>query len=129
MTQSGNESTTVADVEVGECYNGSPNDAETVACTEPHQFELIAVTEAPDPSVPFPGDEAVRATGGLICVDALAAYYGAGAEVAAANGLQLDPIAPTEDQWDDGMTDTHCVARAADGGSLNVSIKGQAPAG
>ena len=129
MTQGGGDTPTVADVAVGECFNGGPNDAETVACTEPHQFELIAVTEAPDPSVEFPGDEAVRATGGLFCVDAMETYYGATADVAATNGLQLDPIAPTEEQWDEGMTDTHCVARAADGGSLDVSIKGLGAAG
>jgi len=123
------ETATVADVEVGECFNGGPNEAETIACDQAHQFELVAVAPAPDPSAAFPGAEALRTTGGEACVTALTAYYGAGQDVAVANGLQLDPITPTEGQWDEGTTDTFCVARSAEGQALNSSIKGQGAAG
>jgi molecular chaperone DnaK len=123
------ETATVADVEVGECFNGGPNDAETIPCDQAHQFELVAVAPAPDPSAAFPGAEALRATGGEACVTALTAYYGAGQDVALANGLQLDPITPTEGQWDEGTTDTFCVARSAEGQALNASIKGQGAGG
>jgi molecular chaperone DnaK len=123
------ESATVADVEVGECFNGGPNDAETIPCDQAHQFELIAVAAAPDPSAAFPGTEALRTTGGEACVTQLTAYYGAGQDVAVTNGLQLDPITPTEGQWDEGLTDTFCVARSAGGEALTSSIKGQGAAG
>jgi actin-like ATPase involved in cell morphogenesis len=123
------EAATVAEVEVGECFNGGPNDAETIPCDQAHQFELIAVAAAPDPSAAFPGAEALRTTGGEACVTQLTAYYGAGQDVAVANGLQLDPITPTEAQWDEGMTDTFCVARGAGGEALTSSIRGQGAAG
>ncbi|MGH9232790.1 MAG: septum formation family protein, partial [Acidimicrobiales bacterium] len=123
------ETATVADVEVGECFKGGPNEAETTPCDQAHQFELVAVAQAPDPSAAFPGADALRATGGEACVTALTAYYGAGQDVAVTNGLQLDPITPTEGQWNDGVTDTYCVARSAEGQPLNASIKGQGAAG
>ncbi len=128
-TSSGGDAQTVADVEVGECFNGGPNDAETVACDEAHQFELVGAAPAPDPEAPFPGEQQARDAGGLACVDLLTTYYGAGPEVVAAAGLQLDPITPTEDQWNDGMTTTYCVARDAEGATLDTSIKGQGAAG
>jgi hypothetical protein len=62
-------------------------------------------------------------------VTALTAYYGAGQDVAVTNGLQLDPITPTEGQWDEGVTDTYCVARSAEGQPLIASIRGQGAAG
>jgi hypothetical protein len=123
------EAATVADVEVGECFNGGPNEAESIPCDQAHQFELVAVAPAPDPSAAFPGAEALRTTGGEACVTALTAYYGAGQDVAVTNGLQLDPITPTEGQWDEGVTDTYCVARSAEGQPLIASIRGQGAAG
>ena len=48
--------------------------------------------------------------GDAACGTALDAYYGAPTDVAAANGLELSPIAPTEEQWNDG--DDRHVLRA-----------------
>jgi hypothetical protein len=45
--------------------------------------------------------------------------------VAAANGLELSPIAPTQEQWEAGSTETYCLAVDADGGSLQGSIQGE----
>ena len=55
----------------------------------------------------------------------LAAYYGAETGVAAANGLELSPIAPSQEQWDAGETETYCLAVDADGGSLQGAIQGE----
>ncbi|HEX6421380.1 MAG TPA: Hsp70 family protein, partial [Acidimicrobiales bacterium] len=129
ITAEANEPETVADAEVGDCFNGSPNDLDTVACTEPHQFELFAVAVAPDPAAAFPGADKVREDGGSGCLMALVDFYGASADVAAANGLDLDPVAPTEAQWNEGETDTFCLARRADGAALDSSIEGQGTAG
>ena len=129
LTAKADKSETVADVEVGDCFNGGPNDLDTVECTEPHQFELFAVAGAPDPAAAFPGTDKVREDGGSGCLMALVDYYGAAADVAAGNGLDLDPVAPTEAQWNEGETDTFCLARRADGAALDSSIKGQGAAG
>ncbi|HEX6425969.1 MAG TPA: Hsp70 family protein [Acidimicrobiales bacterium] len=120
---------TVGDVEVGECFNGNPNELDTVACTEPHQFELFHVAAAPDPAAAFPGADKVREDGGSTCLLALVDYYGASADQAAADGLDLDPVTPSEAQWNAGETDTFCLARRADGAALDSSIKGQGAAG
>jgi hypothetical protein len=125
LTANSKKKETVADVEIGECFTGDANDVETVACDEPHQFELFAVAAAPDPDIAFPGAETVTTDGGNACVTALAEYYGATADVAVGNGLELVPIAPTEAQWKDGETDTYCLAADAEGKALDQSIKGQ----
>jgi hypothetical protein len=125
MTAKSNKKETVADVEIGECFTGDANDVKTVACDEPHQFELFAVAAAPDPNVEFPGAETVTTDGGSACVMALVEYYGATVDVAAADGLEVVPVAPTEAQWQDGDTDTFCLGADAEGAALDQSIKGQ----
>ena len=126
ITAQSNKKTTVADAAVGDCFNGDdPNDIATVDCDERHQFELFAVADAPDPSIPFPGDETVRTDGGSICQVQLVEYYGASSETAVANGLDIRPVAPTEDQWNDGDTQTFCLVFAAEGSALQGSMKGK----
>jgi actin-like ATPase involved in cell morphogenesis len=125
LTAKSNEKETVADVEVGECFSGDPNDVETVECTEPHRYELFHVAAAPDRSAAFPGADTVLSDGGSVCSLALADYYGATVDVAVANGLDIEPITPTEAQWEDGQTDTYCLAVLADGEALEESIEGK----
>jgi hypothetical protein len=125
ITAKGNEETSVADIEVGQCFTGDANDLDVVDCAEPHAAELFAVAPAADASVPYPGVDQARTDGGNACALQLAAYYGAETGVAAANGLELSPIAPTQEQWDAGETETYCLAVDADGGSLQGSIQGE----
>jgi actin-like ATPase involved in cell morphogenesis len=125
ITAKGNEETSVADLEVGQCFNGDANDVEVVDCAEAHAAELFAVAPAADASAPYPGADQARTDGGNACALQLVAYYGAETGVAAANGLELSPIAPTQEQWDAGDTGTYCLAVDADGGSLQGSIQGQ----
>jgi hypothetical protein len=124
LTAQSGKKETLADIEVGDCFNGEPNDVSVEDCDEPHQFELFAVAAAPDPDAEFPGDDKAFEDGGSACLMALVDYYGATGDVAVANGLQLDPIAPSEAQWDDGETDTYCLARDAEGAALGASIEG-----
>jgi len=129
LTADSGTSETVADIEIGDCFSGDLNDVETVDCNEAHEFELFAVAAAPDPDVAFPGAETATLDGGSACVIALVDYYGATADIASGAGLELEPISPTEAQWDDGETDTYCLAKDADGDALEGSIKGQGAAG
>ncbi len=128
ITANGNKKETVADLAVGECFTGGPNDVSEVACDEPHQFELFAVTEAPDPAIDFPGEAKAQEDGGSACVLALVDYYGATADVAVADGLELTPVSPTQAQWEDGDTDTFCLANDAEGNALEQSIEGKGAA-
>ncbi|HEX5946622.1 MAG TPA: Hsp70 family protein [Acidimicrobiales bacterium] len=125
LTANSSKKDTVADIAVGDCFNGSTNDVEKVDCDEPHLFELFHVAPAADPAAAFPGAEQALSDGGAACMFELVAYYGASAETAAANGLDIKPIAPTEAQWEDGDTDTYCLAGLADGKALDESIEGK----
>ena len=116
LTAQGSEDQTVADLDVGECFNGEVNDLEVVDCAEAHAGELFAVAPAADASIPYPGAEQARLDGGNVCAVELGTYYGADTATATANGVELNPVAPTEEQWDAGETDTYCLAVPADGG-------------
>ena len=64
LTANGDEKTTVADIEAGECFNGDDfNDIDAVDCAEQHQTELFEVAAAPDPQAAFPADT-VQTDGG-----------------------------------------------------------------
>ena len=57
-----------------------------------------------------------------------AIYYGAGADVAVTAGIEVQPVVPSEDEWNDGTQDGFCVAVSAEGGTATGSIKGEGPA-
>jgi actin-like ATPase involved in cell morphogenesis len=128
LTKKSNAPTTLADVEVEECFNGEFTDVTVVDCGEAHSFELFKVVQATDPSVAFPGQEALTTEEGNICSLELVTYFGAGVDVAQANGIDLFPVVPTEKQWDAGETDTFCLAGPSDGSGVQGSIKGQGAA-
>jgi hypothetical protein len=123
-----NQPETVASLEVGECFTGEATDLSTVDCGQPHNGELYFLAAPPDPAGAYPGVEVLRNEVGQACITALADYFGAGAEVAAERGIEVQPLAPSEDQWDDGTTDVHCVAVPAEGGTASGSIKGRGAA-
>ena len=125
LTARSNEKTTVADLAVGDCFNGDANDASTVGCEQQHRYELFSVVEAVDPSIPYPGAEPARTDGGNLCRLALVEFYGAPNETAAADGLDIDPVSPSEDQWNDGETETYCLVFAANGNALQGSMRGK----
>ena len=129
LTAKGNEGQTVADLDVGDCFNGEVNDLDTVDCADAHAGELFAVAAATDASIPYPGEEQARLDGGNVCAVELGTYYGADTATATANGVELNPVAPTQEQWDAGETDTYCLAVPAEGGSMQGSIKDQGAAG
>ena len=95
----------------GECLRGDPaswslQDAVPVACTAPHNLEVVQVyqlSERPstDPDVPGPGVEQARST----CED----------DVLAANSALLqdhdwsDVWTPHPDQWDAGQRSAYCL--------------------
>jgi len=125
LTAKGGDEKTVADVEVGQCFNGEDlNDISTIDCEEPHQSQLYERIPAPDPSIPFPADT-VQTEGDAACGTAFDAFYGATNDVAATNGLGLKAIAPTEEQWGNEQTDTYCLVQTLDGNPLQGSMQGK----
>ncbi len=128
LTANGDEKTTLADIEAGDCFNGDDfNDISAVDCAEQHQTQLYEVVAAPDPQAAFPADT-VQTDGDAACSTALDAFYGATSDVAAQNGLGIKAIAPTEEQWNDGVTDTYCLVQDIDGNALQGSMAGKGAA-
>jgi hypothetical protein len=125
MTALSNQPDTVADLEVGECFTGEATDLQTVDCADAHTGELFALAPPTDPEGAFPGVDALRDQAGSVCVMELTSYYGAPVETALENGIEVSPVTPSESQWDEGETDTFCLAVSSDGGALGASIKGQ----
>jgi molecular chaperone DnaK len=125
ITAEQNKPETVADLDVGECFNGKPDDLETVDCSESHEGELFALAPPPDPEAAYPGADALRTDAGSVCVMELVDFFGATADVALDNGIEVSPVTPSKAQWNDGNTDTFCVAVPADGTALGGSIKGK----
>jgi hypothetical protein len=121
---------TLADMEVGECYVGQDvGDVEVVDCEQPHHGELFAVVGTEGLGGEYMGEDALRTDRGNVCIFELAgSYYGAGADVAAANGIEIKPFVPTEEDWAGGERDSYCVAVAASGDTMQGSIQGEGQA-
>jgi hypothetical protein len=127
LTARQNEPQTLADMEIGECYVGPDvGDLEIVDCEQPHHGELFAVVGTDGLGDEYMGEDALRTDRGNVCIMELAgSYYGAGADAAAANGIEIKPFVPTEGDWADGERDSYCVAVAASGDTMQGSIEGE----
>ncbi len=119
---------TIASVDVGECYTGEPTDLDVVDCGQPHHGELFFQAPPGDEAAAYPGTAPLRTAVGNTCLTELATYYGAAPEAALAAGIEIQPVVPSEDEWNDGTQDGFCVAVPAEGGTATGSIKGQGAA-
>jgi len=120
-----NQPETIASLDVGECFTGEPTDLGAVDCAQPHHGELYFLAPAPDPEAAYPGVDVLQNEVGQACITALVDYFGGAAEVAAERGVEVQPLAPSEGEWEDGTTDVYCVAVPAEGGTASGSIKGR----
>lgn len=116
---------TIASVDVGQCYQGDPTDLSVVDCSQPHHGELFFKAPPGDSAADYPGTDALEGLVGQACIANLATYFGGPAEAAVAAGIEVQPVVPSEDQWNDGTQDGFCVAVSTDGGTATGSIKGQ----
>jgi hypothetical protein len=119
---------TVASIDVGECFTGDPTDLDVVDCAQPHTGELFFLAAPPEPDAAYPGVDVLHNEVGQACIMALVDYYGGTADAAAAEGVEVRPVAPSEEEWDEGTTDVYCVAVPAGGGSATGSIEGKGAA-
>jgi hypothetical protein len=117
---------TLADVEAGECFLGEDlDDVEVVDCGAAHHGEVIAIVGTDGLGEQYPGEEQLTTDRGNYCTVELVEYFGATPDVALANGIELRPVVPTEEDWNDGQRDTRCVAGSTDGDTVEGSIQGE----
>jgi len=95
----------------------------TVPCTEPHQFEVIAVVDAAAPSSAYGSPDDVRNRGYDACLEEFAAYIG---EPYVDSPWYLDMIVPTETEWvEEGDRTTTCLVYQP-GGDDKLYLEGTA---
>ncbi|HEX8804521.1 MAG TPA: septum formation family protein, partial [Acidimicrobiales bacterium] len=124
ITAEQSKPTPVTDVEVGTCFTGELDDVDVVDCAQPHDGEVFALAGAEDPQGDFPGADALRDQAANACILELVAYYGNTADVAVQNGIEVTAAPPSETAWDDGTTDSTCIAIPAGDDPLTGSIEG-----
>ncbi len=76
-----------------------------VDCTQPHQYEVIAVLDVPFASG-WPGDTELVATSKRLCPDSYATFVGLAYEVSV---LEMGWILPNPEEWDRGRRQIACV--------------------
>jgi molecular chaperone DnaK len=121
------EDKSLADAGVGDCVLGTDfNDVDIVGCGETHNFEVVSIIEPSDPEGDYPGQEALQDEQNMLCTAAVAEYYGGTGDALAEAGLDAYAVVPSEEQWNDGTTDTHCLAGMLDSQStFEGTIEGQ----
>ncbi len=121
-------SRSVTDMGVGDCFNvADPNsqfvdDVTLLECTEPHQFEMFFVGDLPDG--PFPSGDEVTVWLQANCFPAFADYVGIESQN---SQLDLLPITPTEDGWNEGDHSVQCALTDLESPELTGSHEGRRP--
>jgi len=119
------DDTSVFNLEVGDCFNDDPaasdvvSDVATVDCAEPHDNEIyfqFSMTESA-----FPGREATIQAAGNRCLDEFDAFVGKSYET---SDLEIFPITPTAESWEQGDRIVYCAIYALDLSKLTGTMRG-----
>jgi len=108
----GGGSTSIFDLEVGDCFV-DPADltevsaVEVVSCDEPHDNEISDLPPYPaGPAETYPGDSVIDTWASEACIGSFAAYVGISYEESV---LVVGTISPRAETWDDGDREVICV--------------------
>ena len=122
---------TVGDLQVGDCFNEASfdssgdvevNDVDAVPCTQPHAYEVYAVSDY-NGSV-YPGTDALFETAFLeVCVPPFEPYVGIAWED---SQLWASAITPSEEGWNAGDREFICHLHEGDNSPLSESQRGAA---
>lgn len=123
ITESGSAS--VFALRVGDCFDDDPSGAETVSavaavpCSAPHDNEIYFEYSMTDAA--FPGPDAALQASGLRCVDEFQAFVGIDY---LDSELDIFPITPTAESWDNGDRVVFCALYALDLSKISGSMEG-----
>jgi hypothetical protein len=115
----------VFSLQVGDCFNDEAGagdvitDVPVVPCDEPHDNEVFfefAMTDAV-----FPGNDAAIESGALRCLEQFQPFVGSDY---LESELEIFPITPTAQSWEDGDRIVYCVLYALDLSKLEGSMRG-----
>ncbi len=118
---------TAFEPEVGQCFaqrgRGEIGDANLVACSVPHSYELFAQFAAADDADPYPGDEGVARDAEAGCREAFDGFVGLAYDRSALDYVYLSPTGKT---WAAGDRRVSCFVIDPTGpttGSLGGSAR------
>ena len=114
----------VLSLDVGTCFDDPASFAEVtdvpvVACSDPHDNEVIALLALGEPA--FPGEDVINARAGEGCVAAFEPYVGI---AYAESAYDVGWFAPTADSWAIGDREVICFAFDVGFAPITGSIRG-----
>jgi hypothetical protein len=116
----------IGDLRIGDCFNLKDPEADVVQeveakpCTQAHQYEMYHVSSMP--SGDYPTDEQFNAWIEQNCLPTFTPYVGLSYQESV---LEILPVTPTEDSWDDDQS-VQCILAEPDNAQLTTSLKGAA---
>ena len=114
----------VTDIGVGECFDLSEPEADTIGdvtqrdCTEAHAYEMYFVGDLPDG--PYPSVNEVDLWVEANCLPAFTEYVGLEYQT---SQLDFTYITPVEDGWNDGDHSVQCALFDPQNAELTESMK------
>jgi hypothetical protein len=123
ITETGDAS--VFALEVGDCFNDDAAAGDIVSevpvtpCSEPHDNEIYFEYSMTDAS--FPGQTAALESASLRCLDEFDAFVGI---PYLDSELDIFPITPTAESWEQGDRIVYCALYALDLSKLEGSMRG-----
>ena len=122
LASAGNVS--VDELREGDCFNAGDeteiSDVDGVPCTEPHEFEVFALSHYEGDGT-YPPDSALDAIFTQVCEPDFETYVG----LPYANSeIWGSMISPSEDSWEDGDRSFICVLYDEDDPELTESLRG-----
>lgn len=127
VTACGDDGTSVFDLGVGDCFNDDPtggdavSEVPTVDCATPHDNEIYFEFSMTDAA--FPGREATTQSAAERCIEEFEGFVGLSY---AQSNLDIFPITPTAESWEQGDRVVYCVLYALDLSKLTGSMRGAA---
>ena len=116
------------ELQSGDCFNdpepgelGAIQEVEVLPCDLPHDNEIFYSFTLADGAMP-PQDQVFELSASQ-CLPAFDAFVGIDFEL---SEMDVFPLTPTPEQWDDGHRTVHCVLFNLDLGDLVGSARGAA---
>ena len=122
LASAGNVS--VDELQVGDCFNGAEeaeiSDVDGVPCTEPHEYEVFALSTYEGDGT-YPPDSELDAIFTQVCEPDFEPYVGA---PYATSEIYGSMISPSEESWGDGDRSFICLLYDPNDAELTESLEG-----
>lgn len=111
-----NDSASVFDMRVGDCYDEPDSTADEVEtlparpCADPHDYEVFASVDVPEAD-DYPGDDAVEEQAQTECMEGFESFVGISYDE---SELDFSYLTPTKASWPQGDREITCLVYSED---------------